>query len=272
MRLSLAHLSVVDATPLQLVDAAAAGGFDSIGLRIVPPMPSDEIVPVVGNEPLIRELTQRLADTGIGVLDVEAVWLGPATDVEALLPVFDTAARLRAQQVLVVGNDPEPSRVVERFARLCQLARPFGLRAMLEFIPYCHTRTVEDAHRVVSRAGQANAGVLVDALHLSRSGGSPASLAALDPAWLGYAQICDARAQAPPSAGLRAEARTDRLLPGQGALPLRELLAALPPGIALGVEAPCAAQAGLDVVERGRRCGAVSRAFLASLPGRLAGQ
>ena len=34
-RLSLAHLTVLDADPLQLIDAAVAGGFDAIGLRIV---------------------------------------------------------------------------------------------------------------------------------------------------------------------------------------------------------------------------------------------
>jgi hypothetical protein len=34
--LSLAHMTVLDAHPLELIDAAAAGGFDYIGLRIVP--------------------------------------------------------------------------------------------------------------------------------------------------------------------------------------------------------------------------------------------
>ncbi|MCA1646004.1 MAG: hypothetical protein LC797_11255 [Chloroflexi bacterium] len=38
-QLSLAHLTVLDATPLQLIDGAAAGGFELIGLRIVPPTP-----------------------------------------------------------------------------------------------------------------------------------------------------------------------------------------------------------------------------------------
>jgi hypothetical protein len=34
--LSLAHLTVLDVGPLALIDAAAAGGFDAIGLRIEP--------------------------------------------------------------------------------------------------------------------------------------------------------------------------------------------------------------------------------------------
>ena len=64
-RLSLAHLTVLDAHPLDLIDAAVAGGFDAIGLRIVPPMRTDTIVPVIGDETLIRRFEQGLSDTGI---------------------------------------------------------------------------------------------------------------------------------------------------------------------------------------------------------------
>ena len=36
-KLSLHHLTMLDAHPLQLVDAAQAGGFDYYGLRVVAP-------------------------------------------------------------------------------------------------------------------------------------------------------------------------------------------------------------------------------------------
>ena len=71
VRLSLAHLTVLDADPLTLIDTAAAGRFDAIGLRIVPPMPTDQIVPVIGNERLIGEIEQRLDATGVRILDIE---------------------------------------------------------------------------------------------------------------------------------------------------------------------------------------------------------
>jgi sugar phosphate isomerase/epimerase len=261
-RISLAHLTVIDADPLQLIDAAAVGGFDSIGLRIVAPMPTDRIVPVIGDEPLIRRIESRLRDVGIDILDIEAIWLGPDSDPASYVPAFETGARLGAKHVLVVGNDPDEARVTDNVARLCTLAAPFGLKVMLEFIPYCQTATVEAAHRVVTRAAQPNAGVLVDALHLSRSGGSPADIRRLDPAWLSYCQICDARAVRPPQNELRAEARAGRLYPGDGALPLTELLDALPAAIPVGVEAPCAKYASLPPLERGRLCGAATRAFL----------
>jgi sugar phosphate isomerase/epimerase len=262
-RISLAHLTVLDASPLELIDAAQRGGFDSIGLRIVAPTASDRIVEVIGNEALTQAIAQRLADTGVDILDIEAIWLTPGSNPYSYQAAFATGGRLGAKHVLVVGNDPDEARVTDNFARLCELARPFGLKLMLEFIPYCRTATVEAAHRVVTTAGEPNAGVLIDALHLSRSGGSPADLATLDPAWLSYCQICDAVAMRPPDAGLRAEARTDRLYPGEGALPLEALLDALPAGIPLGVEAPRLRDAELPIDDRARRCGEATRRFLA---------
>ncbi|HWO05672.1 MAG TPA: hypothetical protein VNQ54_12810, partial [Methylomirabilota bacterium] len=90
----------------------------------------------------------------------------------------------------------------------------------------------------------------------SRSGGIPAHIGQVDPALLRYAQICDASADVPAPTDTRAlirEARTGRLLPGEGALPLAELVAALPAGVPLAIEAPCRATAELPAVERARR-------------------
>ena len=53
--------------------------------------------------------------------------------------------------------------------------------------------------------------------------------------------------------GLIREARTGRLLPGEGVLPLRELVAALPDTVPLAVEAPCRATAELPAIDRAKR-------------------
>ncbi|HYE91197.1 MAG TPA: hypothetical protein VEA38_09265, partial [Terriglobales bacterium] len=97
---------------------------------------------------------------------------------------------------------------------------------------------------------------IIDALHFSRSGGLPAHVAAVDPALLRYAQLCDAGADMPAptdTPALIREARTGRLLPGEGVLPLGELIAALPADAPLAIEAPCRATAGLPPLERARR-------------------
>jgi len=94
------------------------------------------------------------------------------------------------------------------------------------------------ARQIVEGAGQANGGILVDALHLFRSGGDVAMLADIDPRWLRAVQLCDAPLLAPPEALIITEAREGRLPPGQGQLPLAGLLAALPKDVQVSVEMP----------------------------------
>ena len=262
-RLSLAHLTVLDAHPLALIDAAVAGRFNAIGLRIVPPSPADVIVPVVGDEPLIRQLLAKLADTGVSVLDVETIWIGPDIDVAALRPAFEVGQRLGTKNVLTMGNDPDEARLTQNFGRLCEEAAKFGLQVGMEFAAFTHAVSIHQALRIVSNAGQPNSSVLIDALHLVRSGGTPADVAKLDPRLLHYCQLCDARGPRPATSGeLKREARGGRYYPGAGELPLARILDALPEGLSVGVEAPCAQYAGLPVTERGRLCGEATHAFL----------
>jgi sugar phosphate isomerase/epimerase len=121
---------------------------------------------------------------------------------------------------------------------------------MLEFMIYRSIGTIEDAVRMIKLVQHPNLGICVDALHLSRSGGTPDSLRKVDPGLLCCAQICDAPAVLPPASQIPAEARFHRLYPGEGSLPLLELLHALPHGIPLSVEAPASHYAHLSAVQR----------------------
>lgn len=265
IRLSLAHLTVLDAHPLELIDAAAAGGFDAIGLRIVRPLPADRIVDVIGDEPLVRAIAARLAATGLRLLDIEAIWLMPETDVDALKPALDLGARLGASHVLCVGNDPDPARLADRFGAFCRLANGAGLSVGLEPMSYVALKTPTEGLALLGKVRPKRAGLLIDALHFYRAGGTPADLAAMDPALFPYIHLCDAALAAPPSEGLRAEGRGGRFYPGEGELPLADFLAALPKDIPVALEAPCAAYAGLSAMERARRCGDATRDFLSRI-------
>jgi sugar phosphate isomerase/epimerase len=119
VRLSLSQLTLADAHPRQLIDAAEAIGFDAVCLRVVPPMRTDKIVEIAGQEALIKDIAGRLDATGLRVLDVDAVWLTAHTDVKTLEPPLEVAARLGAQHVLAVGDDPDLGRLTENFSALC---------------------------------------------------------------------------------------------------------------------------------------------------------
>lgn len=261
--LSLGWLTVAGAHPLEHIDAAIAGRFNAVGLRLVPPSPRDQLLPVVGNEPLIRDIVARLGDTGITVLDVETVWIGPDLDVARLRPGLEVAQRLGTSNLLTMGNDDDETRLTDSFARLCEEAARFGLQVGMEFAAFTRVPTIQAALQLVKGSGQENAKVLIDALHLARSGGTPADVAQLDPKWLAYAQLADARGPRPASDdALRAEARGGRYLPGEGESPLVALLDALPAGLPVSIEAPSRAHANKSVLERGRLAGVAVHRFL----------
>jgi sugar phosphate isomerase/epimerase len=250
-RISLAHLTVMDADPVGLVDAGAAGGFDTVGLRIVPPLPTDSIVPVVGDILMLRRIKARLAETGLGILDVEAIWLMPETNIAALLPALDLATELGARYVLTVGNDPDWSRMAQNLGLLAEACADRKLRLMLEFIPYSQVTTLAAAFRLLQDVSPKDTGLLVDAIHLSRSGGAPSDLANYDPALFSYFHLCDVPST-PPLNGLRTEAREDRLYPGEGGLWLRDFVAAFPPHTPAAIEAPSRRHAALAPADRAR--------------------
>ena len=257
MLLSLAHLTVLDATPPELVGVAAEAGFRSVGIRLAA-TPSVGVPPydVLHDGPMLRETLARLRDTGVAVLDTEFLRFEPELPVGVPEGFLEVSARLGARHVLVMSAEPDESRTIDRFGALCESAAAYGLQVNLEFAIYTGVRTLAHAARVVARSGQPNASVLIDALHFSRSGGLPAHVGGVDPALFRYAQLCDASADAPgpgDTPALVREARTGRLLPGEGALPLADLIRALPPALPLAIEAPVRETAGLPALERARR-------------------
>ncbi len=251
---SLAAGVVLDIPPEAAVSAAAEAGFDGAGVWFDP----SSWTPTRA-----RHVRSRLDATGLVALDIEPVILGPAGDRgEALIAA---GAEVGARYVLVASRDPDRPRTVERFGQLCDVAADHGLVLVLEFLPIMAVRTLADAHEVIAGAGRANAGILVDSLHLSRSGGAPSELAGLNPGLLPYVQIADAPRQPPEPDALRDEALEGRLLPGEGELPLVELLAAVP-GVPISVELRSRSLTNThpDPVERARIVLAATRTLLAA--------
>ena len=240
--LSLAHLSELDVPPLELVELAAKAGFASIGLRTSPASPGSVEYPL-RTAAEQAEMRRRLAANGIKVLEVEMVPLLSTMRTADYKPMIEAGAAIGASRLTVGGGDTTDfSIVAEKLAEMAELAQSYGIAVDLEFMPFRPVKTLVDAVEVVKRAKHPNAHILIDVLHVFRSGTLPQDFAQIDPAMLGPVQLCDAPAQAPPPDGLVIEARTRRLLPGQGELDLKALLDALPSGLAYGVEVPLAGQ------------------------------
>jgi sugar phosphate isomerase/epimerase len=237
--LSLAHLSELDVPPLELVELAARAGFASIGLRTSPASPGGVEYPLrTATEQ--AEMRRCLAANGVSVLEVEMVPLSEKTRVADYKPMLETGAAIGASRLTVGGDSADFSAVAEKLAEMCELAQPYRIAVDLEFMPFRPVQSLAHAVEVLRRARHPNAHILIDALHVFRSNSEIDQFASIDPAMLGPFQICDAPAAPPPD--LVAEARTRRLLPGHGELPLWKLIDALPPGTRFGVEVPLASQ------------------------------
>src|SRR5262249_61540711 len=133
-QISLAHLTVLDTTPPELVSVAAAAGFTTIGIRLTA-TPSVGVPPydILSDGPLLRETLGRLTDTGVSVLDTEFLRFEPDQPVAVPEGFLEVSARLGAKYVLVMSAEPDETRTIERFGELCDRAAPHGLTVGLEF-------------------------------------------------------------------------------------------------------------------------------------------
>ena len=235
--LSLAALGFLELDPPALLDVAGAAGFSSVSLRTWAAVPGGPEYPLLDGETLGRRTRERIDATGVGILQIELVSLARDVEIESYRPVLEGGAALGAARVVACGDDDDTV-VVERLAELCERADDLGMRVDVEFMPFRRLATLGQALAVVKRADRDNACVMVDALHLFRSGGSVADVAAALPSRIGVCQLCDAPLGGPADAELASEARERRLLPGDGELPLRDLVRALPAGVSLAAEVP----------------------------------
>ena len=118
----LEHLTLLSVPPPDLVAVAAAAGFGSVGLRISPATDDERPWPVSPGSPMLAETVRRCSDTGITVLDVEAIRLGSQSPDWS--PVLEAAAALGARFVNAICDDRDLSRLSAEFAALFGSAEP----------------------------------------------------------------------------------------------------------------------------------------------------
>jgi len=263
---SLAALTVLELAPAALVEVAAACGYDHVGIRLLPAVPGGLAYPLMDDEASLKETLGRLDATGVTVADLEVVAFRPETEIVAFSAFFETGARLGARHILVAAYDPDLDRFSDRFAGFCEAAARYGLTADLEFMPWTFVPDLATASRIVAQTGQANAGVLVDALHFDRSQSAIGDIAAIPLHQLHYWQICDGPAERPATMDeMIHAARYERLFPGEGGIDLVSLARAMPENIAISVEVPTAELARtMDAQARARRALTAARNVIAA--------
>ncbi len=260
--LCLEPLAVLDVEAEQAVKIAAAAEFRRMSLWVHSPTPQF-YAPCVVTRANLAEVRRLMDGEGILPCNLEVFRVGPGTDVAAYEAALSVGAEAGARSATAIAKDDSEG-TVETFARLCDLAANYGLRVNVEFLSYRKLSTLQQAVRLVSAAARPNGGVLIDILHLVRSGGSVEEVGRLDRGLINHVQICDGP-KAMPVDQLEFESASNRLLPGDGEFPLAAFIAALPTAN-LGIEIPrsSVAFANLPPADRVVRAMQAMRHFLAA--------
>jgi sugar phosphate isomerase/epimerase len=196
------------------VRAAAAAGFDGIGLR------AENYWDATAAGLDDAAMTDLAIEHGGPVLEVEylTAW-GTAADRDAAQQekertVFHMARTFGVRHVNTGLLEKLPlDAISEAFAALCDRAGA-DLVVALEFMPYSGVPDLATAWRVLDDAGRPNSGLIVDVWHWARAAMMPEDLDSIPADRIVTVQLCDVRSE--PMEPLRAESLGHRLPPGQG--------------------------------------------------------
>ena len=270
--LAVGFLSVFALPPVELVDLAADLGCPHIStvVRGVPLVPLGYPPYSLRDDPALRkELLAAMNHRGVTITLGDGFLVLPGAEMHMHSADLDALAELEVPRINTVSIDPDLSRTFDQFAALTELAAQRGIQTVVEPVPGLTVGDLPTALAALEHVGRPDFRLLIDTMHLVRSGSSAADLVALDPEQIGYAQLNDTTLQ-PRVDNYMEEAMYERMVPGDGELPLHDILAALPADIVLELEIPqrSLALAGVSPIDRLRPCVEAARRLLSEVSNR----
>jgi sugar phosphate isomerase/epimerase len=252
--LVLEFISVLTMPPVAFIELAAKLGCDGVGMALAPFTANPHGYPswsLRDDAVLRRETMAALRDNQISILNGEGFLVREGSEIRDSAPDMDLLAELGTRSVNIISIDPDLGRSTDQLGQFAEMAAASGMAATLEYMAGMAIGSLAAASDVVREVGQPGFGVMVDCMHLSRSGGTAADVAAAEPGSITYLQLCDVPNK-PIDASYGEEARHNRLALGDGDLPLAAIIAASPANITIGLELPMLprAQAGEGPKER----------------------
>jgi sugar phosphate isomerase/epimerase len=236
--LSLAHATLLDLSPHELIRVAAATGYSMVGLRLIPiDRPGEPRHLLPAGSSAMRDVKQLLADTSIRVLDVEVAIIREGVNPRDYLPMLEASAELGATYLLTNVYTTDRGAAVEGLRTLCDLSAPFGLAPVVEFVSFSAVPALADAVDLMEAAGRPEVGILFDMLHFHSTHGTPADLGRLPAGRLAYVHMDDGPHEVPATIDERRRiAREARLLPGEGGADFAGVIPLLPAHVPYAVE------------------------------------
>ncbi|MDE2596105.1 MAG: sugar phosphate isomerase/epimerase [Sphingomonadales bacterium] len=216
---------------------------------------------LIDDAALRRDFRAALTDSGVQIGLAEGFRARSDAEAAASAPAMDLFADLGAGRLNASCTEEDRARAFDQLGELAEMAAARGMTFTVEFVPGSQIGSLGDVLELIAHIGEGKCFALIDSMHFFRSGGTLAQLRALDPAVIGYVQLCDA-----PHTGegpYFMEAMFARRVPGTGDLPLAEFVAALPAAVPISVEVPILAdlRAGLPPRDHAARVVAAARAI-----------
>jgi sugar phosphate isomerase/epimerase len=270
-RLGIEQLSVFGLPPVDFVNLAADLGCNCISAGLTGLDYNPHGYPSFSlreDTAMRRELTAAMRDRGVAISLGEGCIIRPNSDIRAAAADMDVMQELGVERLNTVSMDPDLARTLDQLAMFAQMAAERGMVSTIELCPALTINNLDSAVAAVRHVGRPDFNLLLDTMHLGRSGATAAQIAAIDPAMIDYVQLCDAP-RSPSEPNYLKEATFERMVPGEGEMPLRDYLAALPRSVTISVEVPLRSQAeaGIEPMIRLRRCVDAARRLLANVDG-----
>jgi sugar phosphate isomerase/epimerase len=215
---------------------------------------------------LRRDLLAAMDERGVSISLGEGLLIAPGVDVRSYAPDLDIMAELRIPRINTVSLEPDRARTFDELAVLTDLAAERGIVTSVEPVPGLAIADLPTAMAAVEHVGRDEISLLIDTMHVARSGAGPDDLRSLPAERIGHVQLCDVPLRSTKEHHYADEAMYHRLAPGEGELPLAEMLAAVPRDCVVGLEVPMRsrAEAGVSAYDRILPCVENARALLAA--------
>ena len=264
--LGIERLCVFGMPPFEMVTLAADLGCGGIGIGLTPIRRFNPhgypAWSLRDDAPLRREMIAALRDRDVRITLLEGFGVAPGRDVRDYASDLDLLCELGGTRINLVSVEHELSRTIEAFAIMAGMAAERGILVSTEIGPGPVT-SLTAALELLRAVAMPNLSLLIDAMHYFRLGGTVEALAALEPGLIGYVQLCDVPLIS-PFASYMDEALHERLVPGEGELPLHAFAALLREDVVVSLEVPrrSLASMGIGPLERVRPCVEAARALL----------
>jgi len=255
---SLAHLTLINCTPAELIYIAARAGYDAVSPRFVTMNVPGEFSQSPLDAAQVQAAKTALETTGLKVLDIELARITEDCDPRDFEAALELGGELGAHHMIMSAwttRRDDRNFILDTFAKTCDLAAPYGITIDLEFPSFSRLRTLDEALDILRAADRPNGGILVDTLYLHLSRVDIGELLHVPPEWLHFLHISDCLPGiADTREGMIQLARDARLYPGEGWIDFAGIIERCPP-MNYSIELPNQARvAELGFEEHARRC------------------